>query len=88
VQASAGYADHVDFDDPHLCETCGSRVCIELCSGQALTPGPTGVPLFDREKCIHCGACLWNCSQAHPANPEHGNLVFRAGAGGLHSAEN
>ena len=22
---------------------------------------PDGVPSFDREKCIHCGACQWNC---------------------------
>jgi electron-transferring-flavoprotein dehydrogenase len=88
VQAPAGFADHVAFRAPLLCETCAARVCIELCSGQALTPGPTGVPLFDREKCIHCGVCLWNCSQTDPNGPERGNIVFRAGAGGLHSAEN
>ena len=35
---------------------------------------------FEREKCVHCGACLWNCA--------HTNIEFRAGAGGLHSAEN
>jgi electron-transferring-flavoprotein dehydrogenase len=88
VQAPAGYADHVVFRSPHLCETCASKVCIELCSGQALMPGPTGLPLFDREKCVHCGACLWNCAQADPANPGQGNISFGAGAGGLHSAEN
>ena len=42
----------------------------------------------DREKCVHCGACLWNCSQANPENPERMNIAFRAGTGGLHSAEN
>jgi electron-transferring-flavoprotein dehydrogenase len=31
---------------------------------------------------------LWNCSQPHPTNPERMNVDFRAGAGGLHSAEN
>jgi electron-transferring-flavoprotein dehydrogenase len=36
----------------------------------------------------HCGACLWNCSQANPKNPEHMNIAFCAGTGGLHSAEN
>jgi electron-transferring-flavoprotein dehydrogenase len=40
------------------------------------------------EKCVHCGACLWNCAQANPENPERTNIAFRAGAGGLHSAEN
>jgi electron-transferring-flavoprotein dehydrogenase len=88
VQAPGGYADHVVFQHPELCEKCGARVCIEACSGQAITPGETGVPAFDREKCVHCGACLWNCSQATPENPDRMNIAFRAGTGGLHSAEN
>ncbi len=88
VQAPPGYADHVAFLYPHLCAECGTRICIEACSGQALTPGPAGVPAFDREKCVHCGACYWNCSQPIPDNAERMNISFRAGAGGLHSAEN
>jgi electron-transferring-flavoprotein dehydrogenase len=88
VQAPAGYADHVVFLYPNLCEECGTKICIEICSGQAIAPGSGGVPAFDREKCVHCGACLWNCSQPHPENPEKTNIEFRAGAGGLHSAEN
>jgi electron-transferring-flavoprotein dehydrogenase len=46
------------------------------------------VPVFDREKCVHCGACLWNCSRWRPDDPERTNIEFRAGTGGLHSAEN
>jgi len=88
VQAPHGYADHVIFQQPELCGKCGARICIEACSGQAITPGENGVPAFDREKCVHCGACLWNCSQANPENPERMNIAFRAGIGGLHSAEN
>jgi len=88
VQAPAGYADHVVFLYPNLCEQCGSKICIEICSGQALMPGEKGVPAFDREKCVHCGACQWNCAQPHPSQPGRTNLAFRAGAGGLHSAEN
>lgn len=88
VQAPPGYADHVAFLYPELCEQCGTRICIELCSGQALLPGPSGAPVFDREKCVHCGACLWNCAQPHPGNRERTNVAFRAGPGGLHSAEN
>ncbi len=80
VQAPAGYADHVVFEDAGVCADCGQRLCIEMCSGQAITPGGNGVPRFDREKCVHCGACLWNC-------PEE-NVRFRTGAGGLHSVEN
>jgi len=88
VQAPAGYADHINFLYPQLCEACGSRICIEICSGQALTPGTSGVPSFDREKCIHCGACVWNCPTSHPEDPERSVIEFCAGAGGLHSAEN
>jgi electron-transferring-flavoprotein dehydrogenase len=88
VQAPSGYADHVVFLYPEICEKCGTKICIELCSGQAITPGQRGVPAFDREKCVHCGACLWNCSEARPDDPEKGAIEFRAGAGGLHSGEN
>ena len=89
VQAPAGYADHVVFAGEDICRGCRERVCISMCSGQAITANPEGgVPLFDREKCVHCGACLWNCSRAHPEDPEKTNVEFRAGAGGLHSAEN
>ena len=88
VQAPPGYADHVVFLYPELCEKCGTKICIELCSGQAISPGQAGVPAFDREKCVHCGACYWNCARPIPGNPERMNIAFRAGTGGLHSAEN
>ncbi len=88
VQAPPGYTDHVVFLYPELCEKCGTKICIELCSGQAITSGENGVPNFDREKCVHCGVCLWNCAQPLPDNPERTNIAFRAGTGGLHSAEN
>ncbi|HUC85876.1 MAG TPA: hypothetical protein VL970_11840 [Candidatus Acidoferrales bacterium] len=88
VQAPHGYADHVIFQRPELCVKCGARICLEACSGQAIFPGEDGVPNFDREKCVHCGACLWNCSQANPEDAEQMNVAFRAGTGGLHSAEN
>ncbi len=89
VQAPAGYADHVVFVDPGVCESCGEKLCIEVCSGQAITPGESGgVPQFDREKCVHCGACLWNCTRTRAGDAERSNIEFRAGAGGLHSAEN
>ena len=88
VQAPAGYADHVVFLYPNVCEQCGTKTCIEVCSGQAIMPGEHGVPAFDREKCIHCGACQWNCTQERPDGSGRTNLEFRAGPGGLHSAEN
>lgn len=80
VQAPSGYADHVVFRDSELCGHCPSKLCVEMCSGQAITRGENQVPAFDREKCVYCGACIWNCLD--------GNIEFRAGAGGLHSPEN
>jgi electron-transferring-flavoprotein dehydrogenase len=86
VQAIPGFADHVVFRDKRLCIACEEKTCIAMCSAQAITEGANGVPEFEREKCAHCGACLWNCAQS--TGGERGNIEFRAGAGGLHSAEN
>ena len=41
--APAGYADHVVFLYPELCERCGTKICIEACSGQAIAPADGGV---------------------------------------------
>ena len=80
VQAPGGFEDHVRFLNPSVCEQCAYKRCIQMCSGQAIAAGDGAVPSFDREKCVYCGACLWNCRQ--------GVLAFQAGAGGLHSNEN
>jgi electron-transferring-flavoprotein dehydrogenase len=88
VQAPPGFADHVRFVYPDFCERCAAKLCIEMCSGQALSLGLNGVPLFDREKCVHCGACLWNCTAPLDEDPQRTNIQFQAGAGGLHSSEN
>ncbi|HEV2487377.1 MAG TPA: hypothetical protein VGT08_17770 [Terracidiphilus sp.] len=86
VQAMPGFADHVVFRDLALCAACGEKTCVAMCSGQAITQGSDGLPTFEREKCVHCGACLWNCAQS--PDGQSANIEFRAGAGGLHSAEN
>ncbi len=86
VQAMPGFADHVVFLDRRRCITCQEKTCIAMCSGQALTLGADGAPAFEREKCVHCGACLWNCAQS--PDGERSNIEFTAGSGGLHSAEN
>jgi electron-transferring-flavoprotein dehydrogenase len=87
VQAAAGYADHVTFLRPDLCRACARKACFEICSAEAIRPGDGGVPSFDREKCVHCGACLWSCTQRIDGTDDV-NLQLRAGTGGLHSAEN
>ena len=86
VQAPPGYANHVAFKKPELCADCEPKLCVEMCSGQAITRGEHGTPNFDREKCVYCGACLWNCRRS--PDGEVTNIEFRAGAGGLHSAMN
>lgn len=86
VQAPPGYANQVVFVRPEVCRDCEPKLCVEMCSGQAITRGEDGVPNFDREKCVFCGACLWNCRAEIDGKP--GNIEFRAGAGGLHSALN
>jgi electron-transferring-flavoprotein dehydrogenase len=86
VQAPSGYANHVVFRRPELCRVCETKLCVEMCSGQAITRDDSGVPAFDREKCIYCGACLWNCDTNRKSAP--GNIELRAGAGGLHSTLN
>jgi len=86
VQAMPGFADHVIFRNEDLCIQCDDKTCIAMCSGQALTLGNEGVPVFEREKCVHCGACLWNCARTTTEGLT--NIEFRAGAGGLHSVEN
>jgi electron-transferring-flavoprotein dehydrogenase len=86
VQAMPGYADHVVFLDRRRCISCLEKTCIAMCSGQAITLGPEGEAVFAREKCVHCGACLWNCP--HAPDGERSNIEFHAGSGGLHSGEN
>jgi electron-transferring-flavoprotein dehydrogenase len=85
VQAAGGYGDHVVFRDIETCRGCGNKLCVEMCSGQAITRSLEGVPIFDREKCVFCGACMWNCPETVDGET---NLQFRTGVGGLHSAEN
>ena len=80
VQAAPGFAEHVKFRNLQLCAACNEKTCVSMCSGQAITEGGDGLPSFEREKCVHCGGCLWNCAGE--------NVEFGAGAGGLHSAEN
>ena len=89
VQAPPGYADHIVFPEPEQCAACETQLCVNICSGQALTLNPEGgVPLFDREKCIHCGACQWSCPAPRKPGHDASGVVLLAGAGGLHSVEN
>ncbi|MFH1208242.1 MAG: 4Fe-4S ferredoxin, partial [Candidatus Omnitrophota bacterium] len=71
---------------PASARNAGLRSVSRCVSGQAITANSDGgVPLFDREKCIHCAACLWNCAYAREEGRDLTNVDFRAGSGGLHS---
>ena len=86
VQAPAGYADHVVFLAPELCRACSrgsaSRSARPRRCGRATAARPT----FDREKCVHCGACLWSCPEridGHgPGEPTVPRRRGRAALGG------
>ncbi len=78
VQAPPGYANHVIFRRPELCRVCETKLCVEMCSGQAITRGENAVPAFDREKCVYCGACLWNCR----GRRREGKYRIQSGCGG------
>ncbi len=88
VQAVPGFSDHVVVLKPARCVACERKLCIDMCSGQALAIADDGGINFDREKCVHCGACLWNCAELIESLTGQTNLEFKAGSGGLHSAEN
>ena len=85
VQAPPGYADHVRLPATRdaAASAAARSVCVEICSGQAITPRRRrAAPAFDREKCVHCGACLWNCASRLARRREsHATSSFRAGAG-------
>jgi hypothetical protein len=60
----------------------------------SILPFPNALAFVDhpqvagnRETCIHCGVCIWNCMHLDE-DPAPSNIAFSAGAGGLHSTEN
>jgi electron-transferring-flavoprotein dehydrogenase len=64
VQATGGYADHVTVLDPSKCAACETKVCVGMCSGQALSmPEKQGPPAFDREKCV-TAACAFGTASS------------------------
>ena len=68
------FGDHVRFRDAETCRTCKERICVMMCSGQAIAPDRDGLPVFDRKKCVLCGACVWNCPEID--EDAQTNLVF------------
>lgn len=85
MEGEPGFRDHVRFRDAEVCRICEQRTCVEMCSGQAITPDGNGLPVYERKKCVHCGACVWNCPEMD--EEEQANLVLGAEAGGWPSVE-
>ncbi len=85
VQAAAGFADHVLFRIAELCALCDARTCISMCCGQAIT-GPRAPRQPSTAKSVSTAAHV--CGTVHDSSDgRKANVEFRAGAGGLHSAE-
>ena len=88
VQAPPGFADHVHFVYPDFCERCAGKLCIEMCSGQALSPGPRRRPAVRPREMRPLRRLPVELQRTLEDDPTRGNIVFKAGAGGLHSGEN
>ena len=89
VQAPPGYADHVIFLYPELCQKCGTQDLHR----DVLRPGHHArrgrrARFRPREMRPLRRLPLELQRSPYPDDPERMNIAFRAGAGGLHSAEN
>jgi electron-transferring-flavoprotein dehydrogenase len=82
VQAPGGFADHVHFVYPDFCERCAAKLCIEMCSGQAITPGRTECRRSTARNACTAAAACGTAAQPLEDDPQRGNIAFRAGAGG------
>jgi len=53
------------------------KMCIEMCFGTGHRARSRRRPRLDREKCVHCGACLWNCGTPLDDEPPARQHLFR-----------
>ena len=63
VQAPAGYADHVVFRDLEVCRSCGNKLCVEMCSGQAITRSRKACPASTARSASFAAPVMWNCPE-------------------------
>jgi anaerobic dimethyl sulfoxide reductase subunit B (iron-sulfur subunit) len=43
------------------CNHCEKPACVDVCTQKAMYVAPDGTVQHDDDKCVACGACLWNC---------------------------
>ncbi|MDR3610472.1 MAG: 4Fe-4S binding protein [Ignavibacteriaceae bacterium] len=46
------------------CIACGICYLSDVCPVYAISEGPNGVPVFNEDDCILCGACVQKCPVA------------------------
>ena len=89
VQAPPGYADHVVFLQPRALPGAAARqVCIEICSAEAIAAGRRRRPEPSTARSASTAARACGAARSALDGTDEVNMTFRAGAGGLHSAEN
>ncbi|NMA55806.1 MAG: 4Fe-4S binding protein [Firmicutes bacterium] len=45
--------------DINVCDQCGE--CLDICQVQALMRDENGIIVIDKDKCVHCYACVGFC---------------------------
>ena len=88
VQAPPGYADHVTFLRPELCKACGAEGLLRDLLGGGDPPGRGGRPRPSTARSASTAARACGAARERIDGTDEVNLQFRAGTGGLHSAEN
>jgi Fe-S-cluster-containing dehydrogenase component len=51
---------------PVLCMHCGNPPCVAQCPTGSLQQRPDGIVVYDKQKCIGCRMCSWQCPYSIP----------------------